>query len=205
MSDLQQYMEQQALIDHLERYLGPLAADYRDAPPGERWTVRVGRFDRPPIKNCSAYVTLGLSDRDFPGRSSDGVIRIELYMILRRATFDLEVQGVLITVAQEMLRSGRPVLRGHVLGPRGPLWPGTKLEALYATLMTYMPEEFSSCMLEGNRPCGLIWLTPITRDEAIYARTHGYKAFEEALFREDPDLLVADRESMKSICAPRSV
>jgi hypothetical protein len=42
----------------------------------------------------------------------------------------------------------------------------------------------------------MVWLLPITRKEAIWAKAHGWEAFEEELDRQIPDVLDWFREEM---------
>jgi hypothetical protein len=106
----------------------------------------------------------------------------------------------LYQVGTEMLQGHEGVLRGQVIGPRGPLWADSKLEALYCARPVYLPEEFASCALGNGEACVVVWLVPITREEAVYVHTHGWPAFERALVAQNPDLLDAHRSAM-SVCA----
>ncbi|MBT2534150.1 suppressor of fused domain protein [Arthrobacter sp. ISL-48] len=74
-----------------------------------------------------------------------------------------------------------------VIGPRGALDPGTSLEAMYVCAPVYLPDEFSACE-EPDEPIVIAWLIPLFKEEAAFARTHGWEALERLLVENDPDL-----------------
>jgi hypothetical protein len=98
-----------------------------------------------------------------------------------------------------MVERGWGLRRGEVIGPRGKLFEHGTTTALYAAAPVYLPDDFAECA-EGNRTIVLVWLVPITDDEAEYVRTHGWNSFEDALVAEDPDLTVVDRPPISVAC-----
>lgn len=193
---------EQRLIQHLERHLGKMAGGWMRGPSGEQMPFQVARFDSPPIRACTAFATVGLSS--FPLRSNPPGrdIYLELFMIMRRADAVIGIPDLLQTAGTGMLASGVAILRGDVLGPRGPIWPQSRLEAFYVASPAYLPDEFAGCDLENGVRCAIAWLVPITRGEADYVKARGWRAFEEVLATEDPDLLQFDRAEMK-LAPPR--
>ena len=53
--------------------------------------------------------------------------------------------GILQQVGLGVLAAERPLLRGEVVGPNGPLLPGSAMEAFYLALPVYLPDEFAWC------------------------------------------------------------
>jgi hypothetical protein len=95
----------------------------------------------------------------------------------------------------EALNGNRALLRGEVLGPQGPLLPGSLMEALYVGIPVYFPDEFGSCAVGGDSVV-IAWLIPISKSEATYVADHGWPAFEKRLVEIDPDLTDVFRSSM---------
>ncbi|MEU4249540.1 suppressor of fused domain protein [Amycolatopsis sp. NPDC026612] len=42
----------------------------------------------------------------------------------------------------------------------------------------------------------MVWLVPVSRAEAAYVGSHGWRAFEDELVRHDPDLLDPGRAEL---------
>jgi hypothetical protein len=99
---------------------------------------------------------------------------------------DGPVPGLLQEVAAAVLESGSALLRGDVLGPKGPLFAMSSMEALHAAIPVYLPDEFASCETEDGAQVVIVWLVPISRTEAEYIHLHGWDAFEERLVEVDP-------------------
>ena len=69
------------------------------------------------------------------------------------------------------------------------------MTALYAAVPIYLVDEFSVYETAAGAVV-LTWLVPITDDEATYIHAHGWRAFEDALVAEDPDLTDLLRPSL---------
>jgi hypothetical protein len=162
------------LIEHLEARLGPITAGWK------RDCFQVVAFE------SGWFSTLGLSRHPLTSRTSGRQLRLELLVGGRPGDF---LPGLLAQVAEELLGSGEAILRGDVLGPRGPLVPGSALEAWYAAIPVYQDDEFAAAALDDGARAAIVWLVPVSRAEAAYVRSHGWQAFEDELVRHDPDLL----------------
>lgn len=109
----------------------------------------------------------------------------------------LNAAGVLYQVAQLLIDRGHGLLRGEVLGPRGRLFAGTQMTALYTAAPVYLPGEFALC----DTPAATVvmtWLVPITDAEAHYVAHRGWQAFEAELEAEDPDPVDLARSSIEA-------
>jgi hypothetical protein len=82
-------------------------------------------------------------------------------------------------------RAGLP--HGQVIGPKGPLFPGSQTTAMVAISPRYLPEAFAVCRIE-TAPVVLTWLGPITTGEAELIQKSGWGALEQAFAAQDPDL-----------------
>ena len=169
------------LIEHLEARLGTITGGwkhdgYQVAEFGSGW-----------------FATIGLSRHALHSRRSGRHLRLELIVGGHPADFLPDLLG---QVADEVLTSGDALLRGDVVGPRGPLVPGSALEAWYAASPVYQDDEFAAVDLPDGARAAIVWLVPISVGEAAYRASHGWKAFEDELARHDPDLLDLGRTEL---------
>jgi hypothetical protein len=148
----------------------------------------------PPVPGFTTITTLGLSGHHLAQPSGKGVHQ-ELLMHLPIADQPRNAAGLLFQVAAELITRDRGLLRGEVIGPRGPLFGSGPMTALYATAPGYLPPGFDTCDT-GTATVVMTCLVPITDAEAGYVRTHGWPAFEKALAAEDPDLADLSRNSV---------
>lgn len=182
------------LLEHFEAYLGQIRAGIQGdetTPPG----VQVIRFGPDqPFAGVTTVATLGLSHH-YLNQPAQPPIRQELLMHVPEHGQPPNLAGVLFQVAEGLLRECRCLMRGEVIGPRGTLFAGTAMTALYAALPVYLPDDFAGYENEDG-PIALTWLVPITDAEAAYVAHHGWSAFEDALVVEDPDLTDLNRRSL---------
>jgi len=73
------------------------------------------------------------------------------------------------------------VLRGDCIGPRGPLRPGSRFEALYCTSPIFLDEADHSMVDEAGRDVALVWVLPVTSEEAGLRRDAGWEVLEDRL------------------------
>jgi len=112
---------------------------------------------------------------------------------------DCDVGGIpslLQQMGSEALKKGVAYLRGDVIGPRGPLFNGSSLQAVYVTMPVYYPESFAVYKEPDGSSKVIAWLVPITLAEVEYIRRHGWSEFENLLAQRNPDLLNPRRSSM---------
>lgn len=185
------------LVDHIERFLGPISKGWKKDHGGVALPYAVTLLEATPFRDTVAFVTLGLSNFPMARGSNVKPIRLEL-MVLARKGASLPVPDALQRISNEMLASQKPVLRGDVIGPHGPLWADTELEAFYVTSPVYLPDEFATVDLKIGATVVLAWLVPITRAEAARVREVGWSQFEDELVAVDPDLLDPYRSSFVS-------
>jgi hypothetical protein len=135
-------------------------------------------------------VTLGLSRHELHSSSTGRPLRQELLVLYRRADGPGNLPAILQGVASEIVRGHHALLRGQLIGPRGPLRDGATVEALYATFPAYLPPPFEAYDPgDGGPHILLTWLVPLTRSEAAFVGRAGWEAFEVELQRQNPDLL----------------
>ncbi|WP_180929068.1 suppressor of fused domain protein [Streptomyces sp. AJS327] len=184
------------LLEHLERRLGRTRRGWTADADGRPLPFLVGQLGNGELPDVESFVTTGLSEYPFDAPDADRRIRLELLLSVRARYADGPYPAVLQRIALDMLRSGRPPLRGQVLGPRGAILPGSALESFYLTTPCYYDAEFGSLESEGGFPVALAWLVPVARAEAAFVRKRGWDAFEDELERHDPDLLDPFRDPL---------
>lgn len=184
------------LVGHLESYLGEIRAGSQGddtTPQG----VQVLWFGPDvPHPGAVTLATLGLSRCHLAQPSGRGLHQ-ELLMHLPAVGEPLNAAGVLFQVAQLLVDRGNGLPRGQVLGPWGRLFADTQMSALYAAAPVYLPDEFAVCDTAAASVV-MTWLVPITDAEAHYVARYGWRAFEDELLGENPDLTDLSRGSIQA-------
>jgi hypothetical protein len=185
------------LIAHLESYLGEISGGTSgdDSTPDGLQVVWFGA--NRPHTGVTTIARLGLS-RHHLAQSGGKGLHQELLMHLPMVGQPRNAAGLLFQVAAELIARGRGLLRGEVIGPRGPLFGSGQMTALYAAAPGYLPDGFDVCDT-GTVTVVMTWLVPITDTEANYVRARGWSAFEDALVAEDPDLVDLSRSPVTAV------
>ncbi|MCR6488620.1 suppressor of fused domain protein [Amycolatopsis sp. OK19-0408] len=176
------------LIEHLEARLGALTGGWK------RDGFQVGAFEG--AFGAKWFATVGLSRHPLHSRASGRHLWLELIVGSYPSGPVNGLPHLLGQVADELLVSGQALLRGDVLGPRGPFAPGSAMEALYAAIPVYFDDEFAAADVDDGNRAAIVWLTPISAGEAAYVASHGWNAFEDELIKHDPDLLDLGRAEL---------
>jgi hypothetical protein len=182
------------VAEQLERSLGPIEAGWSEDADGNPIPFQIARFDHVPIGGV-AYATIGLGRFPARSRTSGKLVRLELLLLVHADQAAGPFPSILQQVASQTVLSGHALLRGDVLGPRGPLVSGSPLEALYVTAPVYFPDHFATATERGD-PVVIAWLVPVSRKEAEFIADRGWSAFEDLLVEIDPDLTDMGRKSM---------
>ena len=184
------------VIEHIERYLGKIQHGWTKSSTGALVPFKVVACKDGAIKGVTTFVTLGLSDVELASAVSEKLIRQELLIAVRSDDETKGVPSILQQIGSQALQKGSAYLRGDVIGPRGPLFEGSRLHALYSTLPVYYPQPFGTCVGPDGNHIVMTWMVPITTSEAEYIRKHGWSKFEDCLERRNPDLLDLERPSL---------
>lgn len=184
------------LIEHFEHTLGPIEYGWSVDPDGAKMPFQIVRFTRGSDPESVSYSTLGLSRKALPSPNSQQLIRHELLMLAPESLTPDYIASILLQVGEMVIRRGRALLRGDVIGPAGALVSGATVTALYVTMPSYFPEDFAVFDAGGHGAVVIAWLVPITDSEADYASSHGWDAFEDKLVEQDPDVVDFHRSEM---------
>jgi Suppressor of fused protein (SUFU) len=157
--------------------------------PGPNLTV--GLFQGGRLARVTSFATVGLSEFPLAARTAERGLRIELIGCSYSGTDEGygPWPGILEHLAKVSVKSARAILRGDVIGLPGEIEPGSRLNALYATLPVYFDDSFSSVNAGDGRQVAMVWLVPIGGSEVDLVKKAGWRAFENDLMSRDPDLL----------------
>jgi hypothetical protein len=184
------------LIAHLERHLGSIEVGWTRTEEGQPPGFQVARFSGSTLKGIVPFSTVGLSNFPVPSRRSGKPIRLELVFLVASPQAALGIPSLLQRIGGELLDRNDAILRGDVVGPRGPLVPDSSMVALYVSAPSYLPDSFAVCQTDHLGPVVLAWLVPISEQEARFVASNGWEAFEELLAATDPPLEDLYRSSM---------
>ena len=184
------------LVEHFERYLGPIQKGWSKEADGQLLPFQVILMGGGPIAGAQVLLTLGLSDRALRVGNTSKRLRQELMFMFRESDGPRNLPGVLQHVALEALAKDQAYGVGDVLGPRRELRMGSTLEALFVAPPVYLPDSFHVFRAAGSDPVVVGWLVPIAASEAAFVKSRGSSGFEDELERFDPDLLDFNRKAI---------
>ena len=177
-------------IEHLERHLGPI---HNGATLCEG--VLGAQFQACPFAESTTFVSVGLSHHVFQ-QGNSAPARIEFLVACHKHFVSaLNPLSIIAGLCEQAISLHRVPPRGTVVGPCGKFFETTKMEALYCASPVYFADALSP-FVGLQEPVIIIWLVPITPDEAMYIESHGWSAFEDRLEEINPDLLDLKRASV---------
>ncbi len=181
------------VLAHLETYFGPIdpKAGYWGWDRSDGVALQGIAFrDRPQV-GATTIVSLGLGHHVF--HSPRGHVRQELLLTCWDEFASDRVAKLIPIVADYALHEHVAFVPGQVIGPAGPLIPGSGLEALLCVRPFLFPQAFTVCE-ETDPQTEFIWLVPVTPAEAREA-AEGFTDELIARWRADRvDLLDWHRE-----------
>jgi hypothetical protein len=155
------------------------------------------QFDSAPNTGAVTFATVGLSSYPLQSAQSGRQIKQELLMTCLESQKELNIPAILQQVGAERRRRQQALLRGELIGPRGPLFPGRSLTALYAAIPIYFPDGMHSSVDSKGDETVFVWLLPLHESEAAMVAADGWEAFERKLADQDPDLNDLDRPQIR--------
>lgn len=170
------------LPHHYEEHLGPIAGGWSD---DERTHgVQVVSFEGRPEPGITTFATLGLGRHIVDQPNSK--VRQELLLSAHERFSSDAVASLVLSLAEFVLRRGKALLRGEVIGPAAPVIPGSNLVAVYVTNPS--PFEVALTQFPSEPATVFAYLIPITASEAQLARERGWRWFEDAVVKQAPDI-----------------
>jgi hypothetical protein len=181
------------IIENLEINLGLIAEGWKnDSTVGD--VLQVVRFADQPFKGASTFSTIGLSESKVL-LPKGTYCRQELIFTAWDSYPAEHVASFLLTFAEFVRGTQRPLLRGDVVGPSVPLIPEVTANSVYATSPVIFPETLAQ--YDGDATATVIvWLVPLMGAECSFVKERGWSRFEDALENANPDLLHLNRPSI---------
>ncbi len=183
-------------IQFLENHLGTIEYGWSNDDNGERLPVQIVKYSKGPFSGTKTFSTLGLNKVPLTSYVSGKQIWQELIFVSYSNSGNINIPSLLAQVSQIALDSGSAFLRGDVIGPYGPIFDDSNLEAFYVTIPCYFSDSFDAFKVDDKKTIIMAWLIPITSKEAEFIRQNGWEQFEEKLEELDPDLIDFKRESI---------
>lgn len=174
-NSLSEPTEGSALMDHLERALGPFSGRGVAAPEWEL-PFSVWAFDDRPEQGVTAHVTFGISTHLLTG--SDGTERRQELLLTLRPRWDETAVDIAANVGAYLLDRHVALLEGETVGI--PLDLGTGIDRLLATRPLPFAPPFGRCEA-FEPPVELIWLVPFAAAETHIATDHGVRELLDLL------------------------
>lgn len=182
-------------INFLEKHLGKMEFSWHSSEEHCLNDFQVAVFEDAPFEGAATYSTLGISNFALQDAKQTTFFH-EAVMVAKKEFGDENIPGILMQVSDHLVSSCQMIFRGDVIGPAGPLFEGSILEALYATAPVYFDEDFHLFQPVPHKNVIVVWLVPITKKEAAYVEQFGWEKFEDLLEQVDPDLTDFFRESI---------
>jgi hypothetical protein len=182
-------------IEHLEYYLGKVNQTFEPIGLVDKRPFQVLSFRGTPVPEATTIATAGLSGHILE-QPRGPKIRQEFVACTYHKNANEEFAGIIDHVGRQILLEHKALLRGEVLGPAGPIVPGSTLEALLCASPWYWEDDGFS-RYSGLTPAVLIvWLVPISCDEANFIQNNGIDVFEDLIAKREPDLFDLGRLSI---------
>ncbi|WP_223936230.1 suppressor of fused domain protein [Arthrobacter sp. StoSoilB5] len=183
------------LIEHLEHFLGRIQGGGPAGKTPEGNVVSLAVYEPVSEGGSVHYSTIGLSKLVRFSIAEGGETSTELLMTSSRPEASSVMGSILVQVTGESLESGEPLSAGDVIGPRGRMFDGSEMEAIFVRAPEHLPEAFSPLRV-GDQDIQFLWLVPITGPEAQYINEHGVGAFESIVKQQRPAFEDVHRQSV---------
>lgn len=186
---------------HYTHVLGsPAQALEYQAP--EAGTLLLLEYRELPVRKSVTVLTAGLSDVLSP---PDGN---ELLFTFYERDYGDAARALVASLADALADAGRRhdarLDYGSVLGPRGPILPGTAMTSLLAMPLWFHDGRLGEFhVAEGH--ITVYWLVPLYDEEGKWVDTHGYVEFAKRLRKLDPDVLDLQRPPLDLANTPLSL
>jgi hypothetical protein len=184
------------ILRHLKKFLGASDTGWIE----NRLPFQVWRFRDKPCEGALTYATVGLS-KHLLVQPDKPPIRQEFVFSCYDRFASLPIEKRLLAVGEDVINAHQAVIRGQILGPRGPLFEGVKVEALLSWLPFYFADEFQGFTTDDGSDVIFTWLIPLYREEAHHIGHHGWKTFESLVVELDPDFMDLGRPMMNLAAA----
>lgn len=177
------------IVEHMENYLGKIAAGWRDNDESE---IQIVSFNDAPDESVSTFTSLGMSKKILK-ISETKTVRQELLFSVYSMNVSNMIVSFLLSICEAILNRKKAVLRGEVIPLHNSLSKRVGFDAVYCTIPVLFDDKF--CTYEASSPSTVIvWILPIYQAEADYIEMNGWESFEDLLEEKNPDLFSLKRD-----------
>lgn len=178
------------IYEHLEHYLGPIIQGW--GTNENDLGVEVSLYKEVDKRGVNTFSTLGLNKKVL--NIGNKKIKQELIFSAYDRYSPNDVSSFLMTFAEHVAKTGNGLLRGEFVEGK-PLINGASVTGVYASIPVLWPDSMH--VFEETHPSTiLVWLVPITHEEAIVIRERGWNYFEDFLENSDCDFWDLRRKSL---------
>ncbi len=178
----------------LEKHLGQISKAWTKDKDGKELDCHILQWNNQPEEACLTFVTNGLIGNNF--NLYDGnLIQEELMVCCTDTSYHRSLVNHLLSVTDLLKKQQRALLPGHVVGPYPAPIENTDKKGFFVAPPIYHPAEVA-LFTESDPTTYLIWLVPITENEAEFIFSHGHVAFTNLLEEQGPDVLDLNRPEM---------
>ena len=170
------------LPSHYEKCLGPIVRGWSDK--NNDIPLQIVCFDNCPERNVFTLATLGLSL--FSLRAREGKrIHQELLMSANVGEDQEALAGLILSLAESVVATEKPLLRGEVIGPGRLISPASTMDSVFVTNPSPLPSEL---LEKTDKKLVFAYLIPVYSSERSIIKKNGWDLFEYILESRDPDI-----------------
>jgi hypothetical protein len=170
------------VVEHLERFLGPIAGEWTHTPDGDELAFRVAHFAPAGGTAVEVHCTVGLSEHAVgPDR-----LRLELMTMAPMTVPEGAVPPILVHAGELVLEVDDAPLLGDVFTEVEALADISPMSRLTVARPLYQPPDFALCEV-GDDVVAFLWLIPVYEPEAEFVEAEGWEAFEQLMWDVDAD------------------
>jgi hypothetical protein len=185
---------QDIVITHYKKYLGEPSDFFEDDE------IKILEYiNQPELLDTSislnTFLSLGLSNLLLQTNDKHKpFLRMELIMSYDKKYLDFPARNLIYNLSRWIRNSNRMPLSGEIIHLNREVFKGYPFEKLLCFQPIYTNPNFSPIVLTDNKEVVfLIWLIPITKEEAAKIANLDYESFAELFYDHEPNVFDLER------------
>ena len=182
-------VKDQSIIDHFERFLGPIQESWQLMQDGEKCPFQVVRCTGR-VENTSIFCTLGLGNHSFKETLdlTGQPVRHELLIAIPESFGTGTIPALVQQLGVISLERHKAFLRGEVIGGSHFVFSGLQFRGFYASTPSFVEgDDFDIYVRQDGQPVVMIWMIPVYEREIEFIRTQGWNRFEDLIIMKNLD------------------